>query len=440
MIAIDHVLSGKIPSNCANWRYELLGAEGNRGSVIVAKHYVDMDDDLLPGRQDDSSPLDAGEVPQSDLPDLPVLKSSYDRENLIRVRKKRKGRITPLKIGLAIAAASLLLIVGIVVYWIFSLDRSLDMDDSEREALLEALAVHEGNDSAVDNPSAFYVLIVGSDAREGVSGARGDVLMLCRIDPDAGTVHLISIPRDTMIYLGGGDVEKINAAFANGGAAYAVRAVSKFAGVPISHYVEVDFEGLVEVVDLVGGVWVDIPEPFSVAGYSFNAGRQLLNGQEALVYARQRYSFSGGDFTRTQSQRQIAQGIIDQILVASPVELPGIISSVAGMISTDYSVSDFIALALKFRESGVKLYSTICPSYTLWQDDVSYVGTMYDEWADLMKRVDAGLDPNDTSVPIPEPQASNPDLGAASNAASPRDYHHLVDEAGLTTDDIDTPE
>ena len=110
------------------------------------------------------------------------------------------------------------------------------------------------------------------------------------------------------------------------------------------------------------------------------------------------------------------------------------------MISTDYSVADFVSLAMAFRESGVKLYSAICPSYTLWQDGVSYVGTMYEEWADLMKRVDAGLDPNDTSDPIPEPQASNDALGAATNAASPHSYQDLVDEAGLTTDDIDTPQ
>ena len=258
------------------------------------------------------------------------------------------------------------------------------------------------------------------------------------VDPDAGTVHLVSIPRDTMITLNG-NTEKINAAFAYGGAASAVNAVSKLAGVPITHFVEVGFEGVIDVVDYVGGVWVNVPEPFSGGGYYFDAGEQLLNGEQALAYARQRYAFTGGDFTRSQSQRQIVQGIIDKVLAAPPTELPGLVSVLARMISTDMSAGDIASLALKFRENGVKIYSTVAPSYTLWEGDISYVGTMYNEWAELMKRVDAGMDPASTD-PIPEPQASSETLGAATNGAAPRDYYDLVDEAGLTTDDIDTPQ
>lgn len=370
--------------------------------------------------------------------DLETLGSSFDNESLTRVRHKRKKRKNPVIIGLAIAAGAVLLVIGLVFYWMLTLDHDMHMGSAEQQALVEALRVPEDNVEPIVNSDAFYVLIVGSDAREGVDGARGDVMMLARIDTKAGTVHLISIPRDTMVNFGGG-VEKINAAFAYGGAAGAVRAVSSFAGVHISHFVEVDFEGLVEVVDLVGGVWVNVPVEFSVGGYHFNAGEQLLDGEHALAYARQRYSFSGGDFTRTQSQRQIVEGLLDKILASSPAELPSIIRALARCVATDYSSADLVRLALLFRESGVKLYSCICPSYTFWEDDVSYVGTMYDEWADLMKRVDAGLDPNDTSIPIPEPQASSDHLGAATNAASPRDYRALVEESALTTDDVDTP-
>ena len=240
----------------------------------VARHLGNMDGELYPIPEVEPEVAGSGDDSCEDLPELPTLKSIYNSDSLIRVRKKRKRKMRlSLQIGLAVAGITLLLVIGLAVYWVSSLDRSLEMDDSERNALLEALTVHEGNDSAVDDSNAFYALIVGSDAREGVYGARGDVMMLCRIDQVAGTVHLISIPRDTMIDTGGGNIEKINATFAIGGAAFAVRAVSQLAGVPISHYVEVDFNGLVRVVDLVGGVWVDIPEPFSVSGYSFDAGQ-----------------------------------------------------------------------------------------------------------------------------------------------------------------------
>ena len=69
------------------------------------------------------------------------------------------------------------------------------------------------------------------------------------------------------------------------------------------------------------------------------------------------------------------------------------------------------------------------------QDGISYVGTQYAEWQDMMRRVDAGLDPTDTSAEIPEPQASDTELGAATNAASPAEYHDLMADA-LTTDDV----
>lgn len=408
----------------------------------MAKHFAQIDGG-------DTGPKPVTEIPVieraseevDDEPnlELEVLKSSYDSENLRRVRKKRKTRKNPLLIALAIVGGGLLLLGGLFAYWLATLDHSLKMDPAEQAALVEELTTHDDEVyELLYDSNAFYVLIVGSDARSGLAGARGDVMMLCRVDPDAGTVHLVSIPRDTMIILNG-NTEKINAAFAYGGAASAVNAVSKLAGVPITHFVEVGFEGVIDVVDYVGGVWVNVPEPFSGGGYYFDAGEQLLNGEQALAYARQRYAFSGGDFTRSQSQRQIVQGIIDKVLAAPPTELPGLVSALARMISTDMSAGDIASLALKFRENGVKIYSTVAPSYTLWEGDISYVGTMYNEWAELMKRVDAGMDPASTD-PIPEPQASSETLGAATNGAAPRDYYDLVDEAGLTTDDIDTPQ
>ena len=283
----------------------------------------------------------------------------------------------------------------------------------------------------------FYVLLVGSDAREGDTFSRGDVLMLCRIDPVKRVVTLVSIPRDTMVNIPGAvGIQKINAAYAFGGASSQVYTVSKFAGVPISHYVEVDFEGTENLVDLLGGVWVDVPEAVSnsnVPGGRLEAGRQLLDGKTALSYARERYSASGGDFSRARAQRLIVQAIIRQTMQASPLEMPGLIEGMAGCISTDYSIPDIVALAFKFRGGSFTVYSAVTPSYSLWQDGVSYVGTEFAEWQDMMRRVDAGLDPNDTTAAIPEPQASNEELGKAENSEAPKDYAQLV-EQGLTTD------
>lgn len=352
-------------------------------------------------------------------------------EELRRVKKKKHKALKYVGIGCGSLLALVVVFVAIFAVWFGMLGSSMSIkDDAERQELEEELTpVNSASDP-------FYVLILGSDARESDSGSRSDVIMLARVDPSVGSVSLVSIPRDTMVTING-STQKINAAYAHGGSAMAVRAVSEFAGVPISHFVSVHFEELEEIVDMLGGVWVDVPESFSAGngGMSFEAGNQLLNGQQALAYARERYHVSGGDFGRAQAQRQIVEAVIRQVLASSPVELPGLIGQLANCITTDLSVTDIVGYAQEFLGKELTVYSAICPSYTLNQDGVSYVATMFNEWKRMMQLVDAGLDPNDATAEIPSEQADNADLGAASNSPAPRDYEDLAANA-MTTDDV----
>ena len=359
---------------------------------------------------------------------------SSDHDVSRPTRHKRGVYKRNLAIGLGVLGVSVVLLTGIILYWMSSLDRSMRMDPEETKALVESLAA-PGVTSRDDVPDACYVLIVGSDARGGVEGARGDVMMLARVDEANSSVHLISIPRDTIIATKDGGEMKINASFAYGGAAGAVDCVSEFAGVPISHYVEVDFDGAVEVIDELGGVWVDVPETFTADGQVFASGRQRLSGERALVYARQRKAFSGGDFTRAQSQRQIVKSVAEEVVAMSPTRIPGVVNKLAAMVSTDYKTADLVSLALAFNGKHLTLYSCVCPSFAFDKDGVSYVGTMLDEWQDMMRRVDAGFDPNTTNA-LPEAQATNEALGAATNSATPDDYRELATSSVLTTDDV----
>ena len=410
----------------------------------------DIDNDASqspdPSSQDPSAELSPAEV----VPVKPVEVSTDKSERRIyglvdkdahhhhhhhrrRKSSKRKRKTSPL-LAILLIAVFAGLCAGAV--WLSSIGRSMSMGD-ESSSLKAALA--DTTEQAEIQNDGFYVLIVGSDAREGDTASRGDVLMLARVDPTQGQVTLISIPRDTMVSVAGAEgVQKINASYAFGGASNAVYTVSKFAGVPISHYVEVDFTGMKEVVDKLGGVWVNVPERVSnsktESGY-LEAGEQMLDGETALAFARERYTASGGDFGRAQAQRLIVEAIIKQVLRSNPAEMPSLISSLADSVKTDYSVPDIVGLAFQFLGKKTTIYQAACPSYALWQDGVSYVGTMYDEWRDMMRRVDAGLDPSDTSVAIPEPYASSEKLGAATNAQSPKDYQDLAANA-MTTDAV----
>ncbi len=349
-----------------------------------------------------------------------------------QARKKSRGK----KIALGVAIALVVALAGggtAMALYLNGINQTIQggMDETEKLELVEELAPAKSTDGS------YYVGIFGSDARKGETASRSDVTMLARIDPDKGVVDLVSVPRDTMIDMGEHGTQKINAAYAFGGPSEAVKTLSTFAGVPITHYVEVHFDELKDVVNELGGIEVSVPEGFysDTSGLTIEKGEQTLDGDEALAFARERHAVSGGDFSRAQAQRMIIEAIVEKILAASPADIPGIVESLARCVTTDYSVTDLVNLALTFKDKGLTMYSAACPSYTLNQNGVSYVGTQYKEWQAMMRRVDAGLDPNDDAAEIPEPQASDTELGAASNAASPTDYEALAAD-GMTTDDV----
>ena len=347
--------------------------------------------------------------------------------------KTRKNNALGRRIALAAVAVIIIAVVGVGVafaMWMASLNELLGLDDETESAELEEVLVQ-----TEDDDGAFYMLILGSDAREDET-SRSDVIMLVRVDPAAATVTLVSIPRDTMVYIDGHWLQKINAAYAYDGASGAVETVSEFAGVEISHYVEVHFEEFVEVIDALGGIEVNVPQDISFDGETIEAGEQTLTGEQALAFARDRYHVSGGDFGRAQAQRMIVEAVARKVLDSSATELPGIVSELAGSISTDLAASDLVGLALEFWGEDLTFYSAACPSYTYEYAGVSYVATMYDAWRAMMQRVDAGLDPEDEDAEIPEEQLENEALGAATNAAGPEDYEELAASAGLTTDDV----
>ncbi|MGN0071028.1 MAG: LCP family protein [Atopobiaceae bacterium] len=396
-----------------------------------------MRQDAQPSRTEPAS----ASVPSSAVSPLPADSASAkhfgqaDVEQLThRTHPKRR---LPIVARILLALAAVVAVAGVALaVWVGHINSSMAVGGDEGKALSQALEAPKTTSDQKQAP--FYMVIIGSDSRDGVAGSRSDVTMLARVDLEHTTVDLISIPRDTMVSSQDGTVEKINAEYNNGPAA-TVEAVSAFAGVPITHYMAMNFDDLSGVIDSLGGITVDVPEEFtSRDGYHFAKGKQKMSGAQAFSYVRDRYNETGGDFGRAQAQRQVVEAIAHKVLESNAAQLPSVVESLAESVSTDLSVTDLVGWATDIKGSGInlKVYSAITPSYSFSQDGVSYVGTMYDEWRAMMQRVDAGMDPNDTSATIPEAQANDASLGAATNAASPRDYAALAAGAGLTTDDV----
>ena len=348
--------------------------------------------------------------------------SSLADPDLVRVRKKRKKHGKAKKVLLIVLAVIVVLCVAVgaaAALYMNSISDSMKMDSQQQSELDTVLS-----ESTAQEP--YYVLLLGSDARENDTASRSDTIILVRIDANVGKATLVSIPRDTKVEIEGHGTQKINAAYAFGGPAGAVEAVEKMSGVEISHYAEIHFDELEKAVDQLGGIWVDIPESndqtgASNTGVELNAGMQRLNGEQALAFARERYGYNEGDFQRAENQRIIVQAIADTVLSLPPTELPGAVQSLANCISTDYSLDELVNLAQTFQQAEhYYFYSAMVPSTTKTIDGVSYTITLEDEWADMMQMVDTGQDPSKANVLTKNTQAveSGEDSGTGAEVGS----------------------
>ncbi|UYN91648.1 MAG: LCP family protein [Anaerolineales bacterium] len=220
---------------------------------------------------------------------------------------------------------------------------------------------------AWDGAERVTILIMGLDYRDWSAGegpSRTDSMMLLSVDPVSKTAGMLSIPRDLWAVIPGFTPNKINTAYyfgelykvPGGGPELARRTVEQTIGVPIDYYAQIDFSAFIRFIDLLGGVKIDVPERILIdplgerAPLHLQPGIQVLPGDLALAYARDRYS-GGGDFARAQRQQQIVLGIRDRImefnlLPGLVANAPAIYAELSSGIRTNLSLTDAIQLAV----------------------------------------------------------------------------------------------
>ena len=199
------------------------------------------------------------------------------------------------------------------------------------------------------------ILLVGSDSRDpdmpSVEGgpARTDTIVILHIPASHDKAYLVSIPRDTWVYVpespdgqNGDTMAKINASYAWGGLPLTVETVERYTGVRMDHVALIDFNGFIKVTDALGGVdmnieqsIVSIHEPYR----SFTAGPNHLDGAEALDYVRQRYQFPDGDFARMRHQHEFLKALLDKATstgtLTNPVKLNAFLQAVTRSVTVD---------------------------------------------------------------------------------------------------------
>ncbi|WP_163527342.1 LCP family protein [Halobacillus ihumii] len=271
-------------------------------------------------------------------------------------RKKRK-RGKWWKIPLLLIA---LLIVGGggYLYTIYAGAKSTVDDEMHQKV---ASIDHEAAKKKISNQEPLNILLMGVDERKGDRG-RSDALMVLSLDPANDRSQLISIPRDTRTKLVGDDpmagtMDKINHAYAFGGTSMTISTVENFLDIELDYYVQMNMQGLSEMVDAVGGItvnnqldWYDTG--YYKKGYHYEKGKITMNGAQTMGYVRMRYQDPRGDAGRNERQRQVIQAIIDKGASISSVSRIGDIMDVLGSnVTTNMNFSTMKNIMLNYRSA-----------------------------------------------------------------------------------------
>ena len=303
-------------------------------------------------------------------------------------KEKRKKRRKGFFIFFVVFMSVILLIGGTVTAFVFSKLGKINYETPEQTTVdtnqefvekEEDKIEFEGIDDATGNSfreilknwatnggkklsdkSVVNILLIGSDAstkdpNRANSADRGntDVMMLASIDTKNETIKLVSFMRDSYTYMDQFDrYAKLNAACANGGPAYLVETIENDYKIEIDGYVLVDFDSFVQVIDILGGVRVNVPG--YVANHltnkkngTFPSGSAILNGEQALRYCRVRYSDADGDVSRTARQREVINAIINKCKGASLGEINAIADVILANVRTNISQKTILKYAAR---------------------------------------------------------------------------------------------
>jgi len=301
---------------------------------------------------------------------------STDRQrNRIMKRKKRRKRIT-----LFIVTPILVLVIGAITYGTFLYNKAHSVMNESYQPIERSNAKAEKKaDPDVENTSILFIGVDDSDTRDFNSSSRSDALMLATFNEKAKSVKLVSIPRDSYVYIPEVDKEdKITHAHAYGGPAATIETVEELFDIPIDYYVKMNFNAFIDVVDALGGIEAEVPYELHEMdsrdrknAIHLEPGIQELDGEEALALARTRKKDS--DIQRGIRQQEILEAIIKKaVTIKGITKYADVIEAVGDNLTTDLSFNNMKSF-IEYATAGTSLQ---IDTLTLKGAD-AYIGGVY---------------------------------------------------------------
>lgn len=299
-----------------------------------------------------------GEEPPDDGPTQPDGATTEQVRTAPRRRPVRRTLISLGVLGLVLA-----LVVGGGLWFVSNryggnIDRVGDVFATLQDDARPAAASPVDQPETTAAPVTF--LLVGSDTRADVApgdlpDARSDAIMLARFAGDREHAQVVSLPRDSWVDIPGHGYDKINAAYALGGPPLLIQTIEQLTGVRIDHYAAIDFDGLIQVTDDLGGIDVVVSETTSNGPHTFTAGLNHLDGDRARWYVGQRYDLPGGDFDRVRRQQNYLRAMFTKLfgqeVFTSPGKLDAALLAVTDAVAVDDALGngDLLSLAYSLR-------------------------------------------------------------------------------------------
>lgn len=286
-------------------------------------------------------------------------------------------------------------------------------------------------------PQPFTFLFLGCD----IGGFNGntDSIMLVHVQPDAGRIAVMSVPRDTRVKIPGHGYQKLNAANSIGGPGLTTKLVEEITGAKVDFYALVDYKGFKEVIDALGGIDIDVErnmyyvDPYQNLSINLKKGYQHLNGDQAMQYVRFR-SDALGDITRVQRQQKFFKALLAQVRKPEAFgKLPQLVPAVMRIVRTNMSMSTALMLLNEeYRTANWQVVSATAPGWFFDVDGVSYWAINPDKvktaWADLQKGIEHPLFDEKLQAQLPVTKVhSQKDLPETKDTV---DGHGIQDVSG----------
>ena len=297
-----------------------------------------------------------------------------ERKKKIRQRRKARNKnklvawfrgLSKKKKALLIAGVVILCLLIAAIIYVASIFSKLNTEEIKEEDIVV-------NEEVVESVGVGYTnfVLFGGDSRKGdvTKNLNTDSIIIVSLNNETKEVKMISVYRDTLLDMTNGKIQKCNSAYSRGGATQAINMLNMNLDLDIKKYVTVDFGSVSELVDMLGGIEIDvsekewrevnkyIDETAKVAGkkakHLTHGGLQTLDGVQATTYSRIRKNV-GDDYARTGRQRLVIQKVVEKAMKSDLATINKIVNKLFPRIATNFTMTELLSYAKDFTKYSI---------------------------------------------------------------------------------------